>query len=261
MRIEQLQYLVKIVECGSITQAAKQLYLSQPSLTKAIQQLEAEYRIQLFTRSSSGIELTSSGKNFLHRAKDVLASVDTLHDLYNGYNPHESLLSLASVQWDALYSLLLQIHDYFPDRPIHLNIMESDRGEVAQAVLTGDVDLGIAVGTNGDSSIFGQRIKSKDLEIYTLDAAPPMICVGPSSPLYDRKAVTFHDAESYGNVVLDMEKEARRDRNLNATNRFNMNRITFVNTISACEHYLMHTDAVQYVTPWVYSCFRDPAIR
>lgn len=261
MRIEQLQYLVKIAECGSITKAAKQLYLSQPSLTKAIQQLEAEYKIQLFTRSATGIELTSSGKNFLHRAKDVLASAEALHDLYNGYNPYQSLLSLAAVQWDALYEMVHQVYDHYSDRTIHLNIMETDRGEVAQAVLSGDVDLGIAVGTNGDSSIFGQRIKSKDLDVYTIAQSPPMICVGPKSPLYHRDSVNYHEAESFGNVVLDMEKEARRDRNLNATNRFNMNRVTFVNTISACEHFLMHTDAVQYVTPWVCGCFRDPAIR
>lgn len=261
MRIEQLQYLVKVAECGSITQAAKQLYLSQPSLTKAIQQLELEFRIQIFTRTSAGIELTSPGKNFLHRAKDVLASVDTLHDLYNGYNPNESLLSLASVQWDALYPLLLQVQQKLTDQTIHLNIMETDRGEVAQAVLSGDVDLGIAVGTNGDSSIFDQRIKSKDLEIHTIAQAPPMICVGPKSPLYHHKTVSFREAQPFPNVVLDMEKEARRDRNLHATNRFNMNRITFVNTIAACEYHLLNTDAVQYVTPWVCGCFRNPSIR
>ena len=69
MRIEQLQYLVKIVECGSITQAAKQLYLSQPSLTKAIQQLEAEYGVQLLRRTSQGIELTAEGRKFVFRAR------------------------------------------------------------------------------------------------------------------------------------------------------------------------------------------------
>ena len=48
MQIQQLEYLMKVVECGSITRAAQQLFLSQPSLTKSISNLESEYHIKIF---------------------------------------------------------------------------------------------------------------------------------------------------------------------------------------------------------------------
>ena len=58
MRLNQLEYFLKVVECGSITKAAQELYLTQPSLTKAISSLEAEYNMKLFNRTSKGLSLT-----------------------------------------------------------------------------------------------------------------------------------------------------------------------------------------------------------
>ena len=68
MQIQQLEYLMKVVECGSITRAAQQLFLSQPSLTKSISNLESEYHIKIFDRRPKGIQLTPEGKEFLYYA-------------------------------------------------------------------------------------------------------------------------------------------------------------------------------------------------
>ena len=65
MRIQQLAYLDKIVETGSINEAAKQLYLTQPSLSNAIKELEEEVGIQLLIRSKLGVTLTEDGREFM----------------------------------------------------------------------------------------------------------------------------------------------------------------------------------------------------
>ena len=72
MRLYQLEYFLKIVECGSITKAAQELYLSQPSLTKAIAGLESEYNIKLFSRTAKGISLTTDGLEFLEYARNIV---------------------------------------------------------------------------------------------------------------------------------------------------------------------------------------------
>ena len=66
MKMKQLEYLIKIAECGSISKAAQELYISQPSLTKAISGLEEEFHVQLLLRKPRGVELTIEGKSFLH---------------------------------------------------------------------------------------------------------------------------------------------------------------------------------------------------
>lgn len=65
MRIQQLEYLEKIVEAGSINEAAKRLFLTQPSLSNAVKELENEMGIQIFQRSSGGISLTAEGREFM----------------------------------------------------------------------------------------------------------------------------------------------------------------------------------------------------
>lgn len=82
MQLRQLEYIIKIAESGSITQAAEQLFISHPSLTKSILQLEQEYGIQIFVRKPRGIELTNDGKEFIHYAKAVLTATEMLNQRF-----------------------------------------------------------------------------------------------------------------------------------------------------------------------------------
>ncbi|HGN4141528.1 TPA: LysR family transcriptional regulator, partial [Streptococcus pyogenes] len=65
MRIQQLHYIIKIVECGSMNEAAKQLFITQPSLSNAVKDLEMEMGITIFNRNPKGITLTKDGVEFL----------------------------------------------------------------------------------------------------------------------------------------------------------------------------------------------------
>ena len=65
MTLQQLKYILAIVECGSISEAAKRLYISQPSLSNAVKEIEEEFGIEIFLRSSKGIALTNEGIEFL----------------------------------------------------------------------------------------------------------------------------------------------------------------------------------------------------
>ena len=82
MRLNQLKYFIKVVECGSITKAAQELYLSQPSLTKAVSSLEAEYNLKLFDRTAKGLSLTPRGRDFLEYARSVLDSSKALDQTF-----------------------------------------------------------------------------------------------------------------------------------------------------------------------------------
>lgn len=67
MRLQQLYYIIKIVECGSMNEASKQLYITQPSLSNAVKDLENEMGIAIFNRTPKGITLTKDGVEFLSR--------------------------------------------------------------------------------------------------------------------------------------------------------------------------------------------------
>ncbi|MFR9068551.1 MAG: LysR family transcriptional regulator [Faecalibacterium prausnitzii] len=76
MNITELRYLVAIMKWGSVSAAAKQLYAAQPNVSKALKNLEEEYGLRIFERSSTGMIPTEQGKRFIRQAQRVLQQVD-----------------------------------------------------------------------------------------------------------------------------------------------------------------------------------------
>ena len=84
MTLQQLRYIVAVAETGTITEAADKLFISQPSLTNAIRELEKEMKILIFHRTKKGIRLSKEGEDFLGYARQVLEQAAILEDKYKG---------------------------------------------------------------------------------------------------------------------------------------------------------------------------------
>lgn len=263
MKIKQLEYLVKTVECGSISKAAQQLFISQPSLTKAIMGLEEEYGIQILVRKARGVELTVDGKNFVRYAHRVLTAVQALESNFSEKSDAEnSELFVATQQLDFVYDIFLKTYLQNSDKGIHYNLVETDRNGVTRMVLDGKVDLGLMVRSSTDAKTYLWNTEAKKLNIYTIERAGVYVCVGPYSPFYYRQSITYEEAESSFQVVLDMEEAATKDLFVdNTNNHFNTNKIIFFNSIGACERFLLETDAIMYVAKWAIKCFKDSRIH
>ena len=82
MTIQQLRYILTVAKTGSITEAARQLFISQPSLSNAIKEIEKEKGIAIFLRSRTGITLTKDGLEFLGYARQVIQQMELLEDRY-----------------------------------------------------------------------------------------------------------------------------------------------------------------------------------
>lgn len=91
MTLQQLKYVIAIAEKGSINEAAKVLYISQPSLTNAMHDLENDLGIQLFIRNNKGIRVTNKGEEFLRYARQVIEQVVLLEDKYLNKEPESSI--------------------------------------------------------------------------------------------------------------------------------------------------------------------------
>lgn len=138
INLRQLEYFVKVAECGSFTKASQALYTSQPNLTKSISALEEEYHTTLFIRKNKGVLLTQEGRNFLYYANSILASIQTLNDnITDKPSGSRSRLFLATQQFDFLYDLISKCYEKNSDSKIHFVINETNRGDVAQKVING----------------------------------------------------------------------------------------------------------------------------
>lgn len=110
MRIQQLHYIIKIVETGSMNEAAKQLFITQPSLSNAVRDLENEMGIEIFIRNPKGITLTRDGMEFLSYARQVVEQTQLLEERYKNPVAHRELFSVSSQHYafvvNAFVSLL-----------------------------------------------------------------------------------------------------------------------------------------------------------
>ena len=84
MTLKQLNYVVTVAETGNITEAANKLFIAQPSLTRAIQEIEKEFNINLFNRTKRGISITTEGSEFLGYARQLLEQANLIEERYTG---------------------------------------------------------------------------------------------------------------------------------------------------------------------------------
>ena len=82
MTLQQLKYVITVAETGTITEAAKKLYISQPSLTNAIHDLEKEMNVEIFHRTNKGIDISKEGEDFLGYARQVVEQYQLVEDRY-----------------------------------------------------------------------------------------------------------------------------------------------------------------------------------
>ena len=82
MKLQQLRYVVKVAECGSITEASRRLFVSQPSITASIRDLENEMGVHIFERTNKGVVVSEEGETFLGYARQVLDQADLLEGKY-----------------------------------------------------------------------------------------------------------------------------------------------------------------------------------
>ena len=82
MTLQQLRYITMVAEKGTISEAAKELFISQPSLTNAIRELEQEMQVTIFHRTNKGVTITAEGDEFLAYARQILDQVGLMQERY-----------------------------------------------------------------------------------------------------------------------------------------------------------------------------------
>ncbi|MCQ2558755.1 MAG: LysR family transcriptional regulator [Oscillospiraceae bacterium] len=253
MKIIQLEYFLKIVECGSITKAAKELYVSQPTLTKAINNLEAEFNIHLLERSAQGICVTPEGRKFFRYAVNVVIASRNLVNTFSESTGETCVLSLASQQLDFVYDLIDEICASHSYRSINIDLQELRRGKVAEYVADFRSDLGLMVLSGDDTLSFQRQLTKRQLQISPLDTSGVYICVGPNSPYYERSEVSIEEASSCLHVLLDIDEVSKYELLAGNSDSFEVDssRIIFVNSINAARHFIAKWDAAMYAPKWI----------
>jgi DNA-binding transcriptional LysR family regulator len=165
MELRHLRYFVAVAENLHFGRAAEQLHISQPPLTRQIQQLEEDLGVTLFTRNNRRVALTSVGAQFLAEAKPLLAQFDTLKvhigDTAAGRTGKLAIGFISVADYHVLPTLLREFQSRFPS--VTLNLREATTDLQLDALRTGEIDIGIVLAPLTDPILHFQPLFKEEL--------------------------------------------------------------------------------------------------
>ena len=195
MNLNQIKYFYKICQCGSLSEAAQNLYISQPSLSSAIKSLEKEFGVILFNRTHAGMQLTSEGKIFLHSCKDLISRTDQLEDMMKdlGNQRHKLKLGIPPMIGSLIVPEIFKT--FCKENPdINLEIIEAGRDELLNKLSENLLDFVFLLQNNPIDSNFTSKIIGK-LEI--------VCCASKENPISTNTLVTPHILHNIPLVLFD----------------------------------------------------------
>lgn len=165
----RLKVFQSVAKNHSFTKAAQELCISQPAVTKHIRVLEDEYKVKLFDRSGSKIELTKAGTILLEHAKVILSQYSRLeYALHKISNEHVGSLKLGASTTIAQYVIpkyLAKFNELFPK--IELSLINDNSRNIEAALKNNHIDLGLVEGVIKDPDLNYQRFTDDELVVVT----------------------------------------------------------------------------------------------
>ena len=206
VKLEQLEQVAQIAKTGSISKAAASLFLSQPSLSASVRQLENEMGADIFIRTKRGVELTPFGMTFVKYAEKILDQMGALEKLAKDNVPAISqTLSVANSHFrfaSAAVAMLMKRHREDGSRFI---IREGFRNDCINWTSEGVCDLGVVSYNLNEEKEFRQLLKLKHLHSRLIAKPTARVVIGAGHPLYhtDVTEVTYRDMAPYPFVTYD----------------------------------------------------------
>lgn len=143
MTLQQLRYVIKIVETGSITKASEELFVSQPSLSKAVSELEKEMGITIFFRSSKGVYLSEEGSRFLTYARQVMEQADLLEEKYKYSEPSKRVFAVSAQHYSFVVNAFVDLVKEYEEKKYEFSLRETRTYDIIEDVRTGRSELGV----------------------------------------------------------------------------------------------------------------------
>lgn len=197
MTLQQLKYVVMVAEKGTITEAAKKLFISQPSLTNAIRELENEMNITIFDRTNKGISVSKDGEVFLGYARQVLEQANLLEEKYLGKSDIKQQFCISTQHYSfAVNAFVDLIKEYGQDK-YDFSLRETQTYEIIDDVARMKSEIGVLYLNDFNENVILKELKVNNLEFHELFVAKPHVFISDKHPLAEKESVSFNDLMPY----------------------------------------------------------------
>lgn len=197
MTLTQLNYLITIAETKSLNKATEQLYVSQPSLTNAIKELEKELGITLFYRSGRGVTLTNDGTEFLLYAKQIYGQYESVLEKYGKGGSYKKKFGVSTQHYSFAVKAFVDMAKEFDMSKYEFALRETKTMEVISDVNTMKSEIGILYLSDFNRKAIEKLLKAYDLEFHHLVDCQAYVYIWKDHPLAKEASISFAQLNGY----------------------------------------------------------------
>lgn len=197
MTLTQLRYIAKVAECGSITEAARQLYVTQPSLSASIRDLENELGISIFNRSAKGITLTPDGQEFLSYARQIVEQTELVEQRYSTDRPVKRLCAISTQHYVFAVNAFVALIESVQADEYEMTLRESQTYEIFEDVASYRSEIGIIYLSPFNEKVLRKLMREYHLSYTPLYNAGAHVYLNADHPMAGRKSVTLEEMDSF----------------------------------------------------------------
>lgn len=203
MTLTQLRYVVAVAEAGSISAAAARLFISQPSLSKSVGELEAEMGVRIFERGARGVRETEEGTRFLSYARQVVEQADLLESQYLHGTPPRRVFAVSSQHYAFVVNAFVELVRELGREKYEFSLREGTTAGIIDDVRTQRSELGVIYRSHFNREVIAGAVSRAELKFEPLFTARPHVFVSRRSPLAGRESVTLEDLAPFPRLTYD----------------------------------------------------------
>ena len=204
MTLQQLRYLIAIAECGSISGAAHDLFVSQSSLSVALKEIENETGVTVFQRSNRGITITSEGIELLGYARQVVEQADLLEQRYQrGEGDVPQRLSVSTQHYTFCVEAFVNMVEALNADEYKFTLRETRTAEIIDDVSEFRSDIGVLYLDNFNNRVISKALDNANLTFTSLFKCKPHVFVGEHHPLAQRERLSVEDLAEYARYSFE----------------------------------------------------------
>lgn len=248
MTLQQLRYVIDVAETGSLSAAAKRLFISQPSLSAAIKGIEDRIGITIFLRNNRGVSLTKEGQEFVRYAKQVALQADVLETKYAEDRTPRQRFSISSQHYTFASIAFSQLINRYSASDYELKLRETTTQEVIDDVKNLDSEVGIIFLSRDNEQVIGRILKESDIVFSVLFTVYPHVLIGKRHPLFTAKKLSLTDIEDYPCISFSQGEHNPVYFSEEVMSALRQRRSIVISDRGALADILIHTDAYIFST-------------
>lgn len=195
--LQQLKYVIEVSRSRSISKAAQNLFISQPSLSNAIKELENEIGIAIFLRTNKGIILTTEGTEFLGYARQVVEQAALLENRYSNMQPLQQHFSVSAQHYAFAVSAFVRLLKEYNQEEYEFTLRETKTYEIIADVKNLRSEVGILYVNDFNKKVIYKFLEEGNLIFHQLFEADPHVFISAQNPLAKQDFVTLSDLIPY----------------------------------------------------------------